>query len=602
MNSAAGVLFVDKGDTNKVLMLRRAGHDHVGEWAFPGGGLEAGESAREAAVREVFEETGYAHQGMLAEWIRRQDKADGVDFTTFIATVDRFEVTLNDEHDRAMWVDRAYALTYLHLHPGARVALMRFDFDELQMAKAIQRGDLTSPQRFHNVLLVKVRITGTGAAYRLGLDEYVWRDPSLYLNDHFVARCNGLPVIIDHPADGKPMSSEEFKLRTVGFVLLPYIDDTEVWGIAKIYDRTAQELLSSDEEEPISTSPCVSFTQDQMEGTYAFEDGTVILIEGKACLLDHLALCERGVWDKGGPPTGVAIEGATAPVASVADPTPLTTTTTEEPVMAEKEKDDEKTTTTADSGGATLDKILSHLDGMSKRMDSFEADSKSRHDAVCGRMDAFEKKDKGEDKKEEKDEKKEGEPEPGSTAADKQRADAEKSGGDGKALEKERKENDLERNDSETNKLRERLAAIEMRIPTDMPEEERQKYVESQVRCERVAQAFGDSAPRWLIGEQLPAYQRRLMSKYQAHSKAWKDKDLTKVDPQLLDIAETAIYSDAYQAAIHPANIGEGKLREVKTPDSTGRSLSRFYGDIAETFAPFQLACRAVTGVKTKFD
>jgi 8-oxo-dGTP pyrophosphatase MutT (NUDIX family) len=40
---------------NKVLMLHRSDND---SWCFPGGALELGESLREAAIREVFEETG----------------------------------------------------------------------------------------------------------------------------------------------------------------------------------------------------------------------------------------------------------------------------------------------------------------------------------------------------------------------------------------------------------------------------------------------------------------------------------------------------------------------------------------------------------------
>ena len=39
----------------KILLTRR---EDNGEWCLPGGGLDAGESAEEACVREVWEETG----------------------------------------------------------------------------------------------------------------------------------------------------------------------------------------------------------------------------------------------------------------------------------------------------------------------------------------------------------------------------------------------------------------------------------------------------------------------------------------------------------------------------------------------------------------
>jgi hypothetical protein len=37
------------------------------------------------------------------------------------------------------------------------------------------------------------------------------------------------------------------------------------------------------------------------------EDGSVLLIEGKPSLLDHVAICELGVWDKGKDPEGIIV-------------------------------------------------------------------------------------------------------------------------------------------------------------------------------------------------------------------------------------------------------------------------------------------------------
>jgi 8-oxo-dGTP diphosphatase len=42
---------------SKVLMVRRRQREGKLSWAFPGGGIEAGETAEQAAVREVTEET-----------------------------------------------------------------------------------------------------------------------------------------------------------------------------------------------------------------------------------------------------------------------------------------------------------------------------------------------------------------------------------------------------------------------------------------------------------------------------------------------------------------------------------------------------------------
>ena len=74
---AAGIAIVAE-DTGRVLMLQRALNDDdpaSGKWEFPGGHIDDGEGALEAARREFAEEVGIEPQGRLAgDWL----SADGV--------------------------------------------------------------------------------------------------------------------------------------------------------------------------------------------------------------------------------------------------------------------------------------------------------------------------------------------------------------------------------------------------------------------------------------------------------------------------------------------------------------------------------------------
>jgi 8-oxo-dGTP diphosphatase len=50
-----GAIIVEDG---RVALIKRAHPPLVGEWSIPGGVLEVGETLREAAIREAWEETG----------------------------------------------------------------------------------------------------------------------------------------------------------------------------------------------------------------------------------------------------------------------------------------------------------------------------------------------------------------------------------------------------------------------------------------------------------------------------------------------------------------------------------------------------------------
>lgn len=331
---AAGILILAPdprtGADTALMLLRGGGSDHPWEWAFPGGHVEAGESLAEAAARECEEECGLGvHPELLKEsWTRGVAKAefaaplDGdppgtpvtpsedVDFTTFLHRIkSQFEPVLCDEHVAWCWapVERPPG----PVHPGAAVALGRLRWNELDVARAIADGRLMSPVHYENVWLFALRITGTGVAYRSGLKEYVWREPAEWLNDEFLARCNGLQVIWVHPK-GATLDSTEFAQRSIGAIFLPYLKDQDVWGVAKVYDDEAAREMR---DQQVSTSPTVVFGPESGNERLTMEDGKRILVEGRPRLLDHVAICAAGVWDKGGAPVGVDRAGVVEPVA-----------------------------------------------------------------------------------------------------------------------------------------------------------------------------------------------------------------------------------------------------------------------------------------------
>lgn len=316
----AGLLLWSHG---KVLLLHRAGRE---VWEGPGGHQEPDESPWEAAVRETEEEIGAFFAG-AKPWKKTITENDNIHYTTFwLVLGSTFECKLSDEHDEAEWFkwDELPANT----HPGFIEALKTFQphlFErkdsaekkpetEQDVAKAIRDGKLPNGQRIGDMWLFDLRITGTGISYRPNREEYVYRPEEFYLNEDFLERCQGLPVIFDHPEEGL-LDTEEFRQRSIGSIILPYIPTkedkkhrlTDVWGIARIYDGDAAELLLTTE---MSTSPAVSFGDDDLRST-RMEDGSNLLIEGNPSLLDHLAVVSEGqggagVWDKGTDATGVA--------------------------------------------------------------------------------------------------------------------------------------------------------------------------------------------------------------------------------------------------------------------------------------------------------
>lgn len=126
-----------------------------GTWCQPGGTIEPGELAIDAARREVLEETGYQYDGPLTP-----HSVHG-DYLTYRADVpEQFEAKINDESLAAGWFHIDDLPKPLH-QPFAEM-LAQQALNETDVAALIADGTLSSPQYFYNMWMFAIRVTGTG--------------------------------------------------------------------------------------------------------------------------------------------------------------------------------------------------------------------------------------------------------------------------------------------------------------------------------------------------------------------------------------------------------------------------------------------------------
>ncbi len=613
MIRAAGILFLTPD--NRALFLKRGpGSDHPLEWAFPGGQLEDGETPLEAAIREVREETGLVieasevhpwthsiNKGSLGDaGAKSVEVAEGapadappltaiepgavtnvlpsedVDYTTFIAKL-AAEVapTLNDEHTGWAWAD--IAAPPEPLHPGCRIAINRLGWNELDIARAIAAGELTSPQEYENLSLFAMRVTGTGRAFRIARNEHVWRDPSLYLTEEFCARCAGLPVILEHPE--KPsLDTKEYLTRVIGALMFAYIQGEEVWAIARINDKDAAHLMR---DKILSTSPAVVFRGADVNTRLQLENGTFFLIEGEPSLLDHLAICSEGVWDKGAGPQGIIVHDSTGETA-LGEKT--------ETAEDKARKDAEEMADRQRRDSAIMDALkdmASKMDSVATRMDALEGARRDGvKDGVKKDASTTEAKEVAADRGRAR---KDGESDEAYNARcdaeeeaerkDRARKDAEEKARDD-AEEKARKDAERMRMDS----VVARIADVERALPRQRAADEAAELLATQARYDAAFHVLGDSAPRFLDGEDVATYRRRLLAKLKPHSATWKGVNIHGIaDAAALGQIESQVIQDAVTAGKSGAAIPAGQIRGIES-NQGGHTIIEYVGTTADTW------------------
>ncbi|HBW8161213.1 TPA: NUDIX hydrolase [Klebsiella pneumoniae] len=507
-----------------------------GTWCQPGGTIEPGELAIDAARREVLEETGYQYDGPLTP-----HSVHG-DYLTYRADVpEQFEAKINDESLAAGWFHIDDLPKPLH-QPFAEM-LAQQALNETDVAALIADGTLSSPQYFYNMWMFAIRVTGTGVTWRSADQEMTFRNPDDYLTPEFLQRVAGVPLIWLHP-EKRTLDSDEFSKRVIGTLTNAWVADKgEVWAVARVYDAEAAEIMATRQ---LSTSPTVKFSEVAQS---IIVDGQPLLVEPSPELLDHVAICEQGVWDKLLNPTGVKSDSI--------------------PKEAENMDKEELVALINQTLDARMAKADSEAADLKAKADAEEAAKKEKADAEAKEAEEAKAKADAEEK------------------AAKEKADAEaKEKADAEAAEKMAKE----KADSQ---ILQEIAELRSRIPTELSDEERNEVAEAQVKADSVFSSFGKRAPIPLSGEKPMAYRRRLMIQLQEHSPDYKAVDLSAIaDSQLLSTAEKHIYADAQKAA--SLSVGPGMLREIKRADATGRQISTFEGDPAVTWAPFQSGKRQV--------
>jgi 8-oxo-dGTP pyrophosphatase MutT (NUDIX family) len=541
----AGILFRAPGPL--FLLVQRS---DTGEWEQPGGHAEGDETPEQAAARECIEEIGGCPEGL--RWAVRRNAISGGagEYTCFVQNVpEPFKPVLNDEHTAWQWAAPGSLPDKMHPEVARTIELMTGN--ELDIAKRMAAGELLSPQRYENVWLFDLRITGTGTSYRTEHEEYVYRPPENFLTEEFRQRCNGLPVIFEHPKKSI-LNSDEYRDRSIGTIFLPYLTETEVRGIAKVFDDDAARLMPTSHA---STSPAVIF-RDAGSAETVEVDGQSVLIEGKPSYLDHLAICEEGVWDKGGEPSGV---------------------NTGDPEMDGMEE-----------------QIPAWADALIKRMDAIENKGGDRMPAAPLEADSAESAAEREGGREVEHE----------HAAARELAEAERAGAaehrdeeradaagcermDSTESEEERADSaaraDSQRLARENADLRAQIKRMDGTLSTltkPLSIEDRDALATAQMRADSVMQMFGQSANAPLHGESPVEYRKRLASKLAAHSPDMKGVKLDALDGASFKVIEDKIYADAQVAARNPASAPAGRLIPIVSRDEAGRQITRFTGDI----------------------
>ncbi|MXV44331.1 hypothetical protein GS501_04630 [Saccharibacter sp. 17.LH.SD] len=143
---------------------------------------------------------------------------------------------------------------------------------------------------------------------------------------------------------------------------------------------------------------------------------------------------------------------------------------------------------------------------------------------------------------------------------------------------------DMNRRDEEQRQELERLS----RRTRPLTDDEHNEVSKSEAETDSVAQSLGLQTPRYIPGESVKGYQRRCAKLLQSHSADWKNTDLSKLPPEVFELASRQIHKDAQEAASRPMRYKDSDpIRPVTQRSPTGHTRTEYRGSFRSAFGAF---------------
>jgi hypothetical protein len=112
---------------------------------------------------------------------------------------------------------------------------------------------------------------------------------------------------------------------------------------------------------------------------------------------------------------------------------------------------------------------------------------------------------------------------------------------------------------------------------------------------------FNMFAPRYMEGETVDGYRKRLAGRVQQHAPSMQNINLRESTGTAFDLIERQIYDEPRREAVRPTTIPDGEMRELTKYDATGRPFLEFHGSPKAWLGDYSNgAKRKLVGIRTE--